>query len=823
MLRSYLIIALRNLKRNKGFSFINILGLAIGITASLFIFQYVLFERSYDRFHKNGDQIYRLIQQLTFNNIELAPESLTMTALGPALKRQLPEVIEYARLYQDNKENFIVSYHPEDGSTPIELMERRVFYADASFMRMFSFPMLMGEPETLTEPNNLLISENLAKKIFGPDWRSSETLGKTITLNGEEDFIVSGIFQNVPGNSHIKFDVLASIRTFYKFVDLDTTMGFSRTYLMINQGADIKKLETKIKQMAFDLSSEYIKRNQYNIKGEIYLQPIKNAHLHSFDYQNETEVRGSLTTVRFLTITACFILILAWINYINLATAWAIKRAKEVGIRKVIGAQKRQLIKQFLLEALLINFLSIIIALSLYQTGYSFFINLVGKSIPISSLIGKTWFLAGLFVILMLGTLLSGGYPAFILSSYKVAKIVKVNFHSSRRGKVLRKSLIVFQFVISIGLITGTFFTYNQLKFMKSQEKGFDISQKLIIRAPRLVDDNYRNRYEEFKQSVKQIAEVNEVTASLIAPGDAFKTGSNPIYRKGEPDNKFFISVNCVDEDYLETYGIRVLYGRAFSREFVSDKTAAIITKSLAMKLGYDPVETALQDEIVQWDDELHIIGIIEDIKMTTFKHETKGIMFILPSSENRYIGFKGWKFNYFTVDFQNTSDISENISRIEKIYKDSFSGNPFDYFFLDQYFNDQYKAEKRYTELFTASSCLSILIACLGLFGLSKFLLLQRTKEIGIRKVLGAPLKSILIMLSQDYIKLIIISGIIAIPISYAGVHNWLENYAYRTNLSWHVFLIPVLIVIGIALLTISYQSIKTARTNPAHILQDE
>jgi putative ABC transport system permease protein len=530
--------------------------------------------------------------------------------------------------------------------------------------------------------------------------------------------------------------------------------------------------------------------------------------------------------VHFLFITACFILILAWINYVNLSTARAVKRAKEVGIRKVVGAGRRQLITQFLLEALLINLLSLVVAITLYQLCFPYFTNLVQKDILLSDLLSAPWFLAGIVLVLVLGTLLSGGYSAFVLSSFKAVNIMKGKFYASARGILLRKSLIVFQFVISVGLIAATFGVFQQLLFMKNHEMGYDMAQKLVVRTPSITDENYGPRYESFKTALQKLGGVGRVTASHLSPGDN-NTGDQFVFNTKQPEIRQVFSINPVDYDYLEIYDIQLLYGRGFSREFPSDKDAAVITEEVALQLGFDPVETALQEKLMiaegWWDKAVNIIGIAKNINLRSLKFEQPGVIFLLGKDSQAWYTFSFIQLNYFTVELDNISPLTEILASIEELYKNHFPANPFEYFFLDDYFNAQYRAEEQFGKVFTAASGLAIFIACLGLFGLSAFMVRQRTKEIGIRKVMGASIQNILLLLSKDYIKLVCLAGLIALPIAYFSLHQWLESYMVRIELSWWLFLIPVMIVISIALCTVSFQTIKAALTNPAKVLHND
>jgi len=824
MIRNYLIIAYRNLWHNKVYALINIFGLAIGLTAALFIFQYVQFERSYDSFHENADNIYRVIVHITLNGKQLPPQHFSAGAVPFAAKNECPEVVEYTRINYTREPDHIITYYPADGSDPLEFLEQKIYAADAAFMEMFSFPMIVGDPAALEEPNNLLLAESMAKKLFGENWKDAEPIGKMVMMDGEENFTVQGIFEDIPENSHIKFDGLTSIENLDK--EIDTNWGRPiPAYLQVDPTSDIPALEEKLVKLTYKhIGNRY--KHELNIDTfTVTLQPVRDTHLHSFGYGNDSEVRGSYATVQFLSITAFFILFLAWINYVNLSTARAVKRAKEVGIRKVVGAGRRQLITQFLLEALVINTLSLVVALTLYQICFPYFTNLIQKELPTISLVKEPWFMISIGLILILGTLMSGGYSAFVLSSFKAVSTMKGKFHTSARGILFRKSLIVFQFVISVALIIGTFSVYQQLIFMRNYEIGYDVSQKLIIQAPKITNEDFGDHYESFKNTLQGSSDVSQITASYLLTGDVRIKGHHLISSEKHPENKRVFQLTAVDEDYLKTFDIQMLHGRGFSREFPSDINAVVITEDVAIKIGFDPVASALQEklELVWLNKEFVVIGIARDINLRSLKAESEGVIFMLRQDPQEVGIGSHSQFEYFAIEMDNTLHMEETLASIEELYKSYFPGNPFTYFFLDEHYNALYRTEEKFGKVFTAASGLAIFIACLGLFGLSAFMVRQRTKEIGIRKVLGASIQNILLLLSKDFIKLVCIAGIIALPVAYFSLHQWLKSYMYRIELSWWLFLIPVMIVIGIALCTVSFQTIKAALTNPAKVLHNE
>jgi putative ABC transport system permease protein len=825
MFKNYLITAFRNLKHDKFYALLNILGLAISITAAFFIFQYVQFERSYDTFHVNADNIYRLTGNLTINGIEQPPEHSGISTFPPAVKNEFPEVIEYARLTQRGMDNCVISYEPENGHQPSGFMVEKVYYAEPSFMEIFSFPVLAGDPVTgLEAPYSLLLSERLAKMFFGSNWQAADPIGKVLTINGDDSYMITGIFQDIPENSHIKFDVLLSLITLKDALDYDTEWVSSfPSYLLIDPSADIKHVEAKLMQIHERLFGELFRKLNIDTV-QWKLQPVRDTHLYSGHFKEEPEVRGSATTVDFLFLIGIFILMLAWINFINLSSARAVTRSKEVGVRKAIGAARWQLVVQFLLEAFLINGLSLLFSIVLYLSCYPIFIGTVQKDIPLLYLLGEPFMLIVTAVLLLLGTLLSGGYSAFVLSSYKVIKVLKGKLHATSKGLLLRKSLIVFQFMISIGLIIATNIVYHQLMFMKNHDMGYDMSQKLIVRAPK-VTQNDVHQYESYKIALQQLPEVASVTASHLSPGDRRGKGDGFTSTLKQPEKGTWFSVNTVDEEYLQTYDIDILHGRGFSKDFPADQEAAVITEEVALVLGYDPVDRALQEKILinhgEVEKEVTVIGIANDVNLYSLKLEQTGVIFLL--EENRDIAQNVRPINYFSIDMANLTHITESVESIEEIYKSHFPGNPFIYFFLDDYFNAQYLAEEQFGKVFTWASGLAIFIACLGLFGLAAFQVQKRSKEIGIRKVLGANIPDIWLLLAKDLLKALLIASIIGIPLINYFMKSWLEEFVYKIPLSWWMFVLPVLLMILIALLTVSQHLGKAARLNPVKLLRYE
>lgn len=824
MLRNYLLIAFRNLWHDNVYALINIVGLAIGLTASFFIFQFAQFENSYDNFHANADNIYRLIYQVNREVID-PPEHRMFSNVAPALKREIPEIVEYTSLYfEEETHNYAFSSHNKDSNEPNVFLVEKVFYADASFMPMFSFPMITGNPAScLREPNSVIVSERLAAKLFGNTWPGEDPTGRLVTINGTDEYMVTGVFKNIPENSHIKFEALLSLTTLKETLHYDTEWFYPfRVYFELDPNSNPDDVVAKIVQWEDKHMRVMFEKYNYH-SSTVSLQPLKDVHLHSMGFDAETEVRGSYATVKFLWTAGIFILALAWVNYVNLSTARAVKRSREVGVRKVVGAARGQLIIQFLLEACLINLLSLIVSIMLYQLLFPVFANLVQKRIPVDSLLQTPWLLGGIALMLLSGTLLSGGYAAFVLSSLKAVNMIKGRFYGSSKGVLLRKCMIVFQFAVSVALIIGTITLYRQLQFMKNNEKGFDMTQKLMVRAPVITNEYYGQHYEKFKNSLMDLPYVSQVSASGVSPGDLRKGPS--ILNRKKPENEMWMPVNSIDYEYFDSYKITILHGRKFSRDFSSDKDAVLISERGALQLGFNPTETALHQKIVldpQWvDKEVEIIGIVRDLSLYSLHLEQTGVIFQLGIYEGEITPH--WPFRHFTIELATSENLKDQIEYVEALYNKSFPGNPFDYFFLDDYFNAQYHTEEQFGKIFTTASGLAIFIACLGLFGLSTFMVEQRAKEISIRKVLGASLQNILVLLTHDYVRLVFIAALLALPFAYKILTLWLESYMYQVGLTWWSFIIPVVLVLSVALLTVSVETARAAITNPAETLQRE
>lgn len=809
MLHNYLIIAWRNIQKNRLFSFINILGLAVGMAACLLILQYVIFETSYDQFHKRGSRIFRIVVQ--------SPEEETYVAtasapLGPVLKAEFPEIENTVRVLYTAGLVRIINGSSNGQAT---YSEEGFAYVDAAFLDLFSYPLLTRQAKSvLDEPNSISISQAYAKKYFG----NEEAVGKVLTFidqYGEHTCTVRGVLQDVPRNSHLQFHALLSISTlnnttnpWAKLSSWNWTTFY--TYVQLTEGATPQQLADKF--------PDFIKKMGADPTSKMALQRMSGIHLHS-NLPAEAGVNGNSKLVYFLTTIAFFILIIAWVNYINLSTARSIDRAKEVGIRKVSGSSRRQLMGQFLLEALLLNAMALVLAITLVQIFQPLFNSLTSK--PLSILLLNTYSVCILLLALFIvGAFLSGAYPALVLSSFKPVQVLKGRYSGNMRGVVLRKALVVFQFAASVALITGTFTVYTQLMYMRNKDLGMNISQLLIIKAPSVRGNEFARDVKTYKTEMGRYPAVSKVTASQSIPGKGYNwysTGFRQQNREMNPAQKY--SAFYVNNDYFETYQIDLLAGYSFSPASpMEGENKEIIINEIALKqLGFSAPEEAINQPLYNGDTrEGRIIGVIK-----AYHHES------LKNTMEAMVIFRSDWAGYFTLRIQSgegaIKTIAQTIETAKKNYEYLFPGNPFEYFFLDDFFGQKYQADRQFGQVFGLFAALAVIVACLGLFGLASFTITQRTKEIGIRKVLGASERGILLLLSKDFAKLVLLANIVAWPLAYLGMEQWLQNYPYRIELKPWLFIIPALLILLTALLTISIQTIKTARSNPVNSLRNE
>jgi putative ABC transport system permease protein len=803
MFQNFFKTALRNLVKHKAFSAINIFGLAIGIAACLMILQYVRFERSYDDFQVNGDRIFRL-QQNRYNEGKLSTQWAAGSAgIGVAVKESLPEVEAFARLKQADG---LVTYEKN------KFREEKMYFANDGFLPMFSYNVIQGKKEgALKEPNTAVITSAIAKKYFG----NEDPMGKVIRLNDEADFKVTAVVADMPVNTHLKFSVLLSYPTYVALTspDAETTFNWDGflTYVLLKEGTDPKKVEAKIPQVVEKrVGEEYKKRNEWV---EYKLQPLKDIHLSS-NYMSEAEANGDGKAVNFLLIISIFIIVIAWINYINLSTARSLERAREVGVRKVMGSYRLQLIRQFLFESLLINFLAVVLAFILVIASLPLFNSLTGKELTFS-LIADSNFWIALVVIFIGGTFLSGLYPAFVLSSFRPIEVLKGNLAKTAHGAWLRQALVIIQFAASVALMVGTYSIYRQLNYMKSQELGVQIDQTLVLRGPAVTDSTYGAKLVAFKNELLRHPGIRKVTASSDVPGNKVGWNAGGVRLVGSDPNKSQqYRVFGVDYDFINAYGLKVLKGRDFDEKFASDSSAVVFNEAAIKLLGVSKPEDALNKKIDFWGEEFTIIGIVSNHHQESLKQDYDAYIFrFFPDADN-----------YYSLKIApGAGSVTDIVKTAEKEWTTFFPGNPFEYFFLDDHFAAQYKADDQFGKTFALFAILAIIVACLGLFGLASFVTTQRTKEIGIRKISGASISAIVVLLTRDFIKPILIAFAIATPITYYLLKQWLENYAFRMDVSFWMFFIPCFAILLIAMITVSTQTIRAASANPVKSLRTE
>ena len=809
--------------KNKVFSVVNIFGLAIGMAACFFIYEYVRFESGYDRFHKKAADIYRVNISFAGSFGNNAAMSTNHPATGPAMKADFPEVVDFARVVSPSifMSASTVSYTDPQSNT-ITFNQEKLYIADASFLTMFSFPFVAGDPaQALSEGKSIVISQTMAHKYFGKE----NPLGKTLSLNRQLPLKVTGIFRDVPENSHIKFDMLVSLKTMGDKLGYDN-WGWPEfyTYVLLAPGTDPKKLEAKFPSFIDKYLAD--KMRALNFRTFFHLQPVLDIHLKN-DALNGPEANGSQREVYFLSIIGIFILVIAWINYINLSTAKSVERAKEVGLRKVVGARRIQLAVQFIMESIIINFLALVLAMLIVAVCFPYFGPYIGKNISqgtLSSGLGHTpGFWLALVAVFLAAAFAVGAYPALVLSAYKPSLVLKGNFFRSDKGIFLRKALVGFQFVLSILLIAGTITVYRQLSFMQNESLGYNKDQIVVVKAPPALDSTFTYKINSFKKQLLANAFITDVATSSDIPGKLV-TGRNSIRRASEDKTHNFITyITEVDEYFTKAYQMELAAGRNFVRQDTSNifravnKTRVIVNEKVIKALGYKSDEAAIHQNVVfsYGPGEINgeIIGVLKNYHQRSLKEAYDPILYLYPSSNN---------WSYFSMNVR-TDHLQQHLSYIQDLYKGVFSGNPFEYFFLNEYFDRQYASDQQFGKVFGLFTVLAIFVACLGLLGLSSFVVKLRTKEIGIRKVLGATIYSLLILFTRDFVKLVCIATIIAMPITYFMVNRWLSNYAFHIHLSWLIFVMPPLLLLAISLITISTQSIRTALSNPVKSLKTD
>lgn len=817
MIKNHFKTALRNLLKRKKTTILNALGLIIGMVSCLLIFQYVSYEKSFDTFQEKSSQIYR-VRLDEYKEGKLEWQSATSyPGIGPTIKREYKEVENYCRLM--DKE--IIFSNTQNNIT---YKEKKGYYADPSAITMLGVQLLhkLGN-KMLDAPNQVIISEKLAMKYF----RTTNAIGKSLRIHSpdassESSFQVTGVFKEYPTNAHLIIDYLISYETLVAEMraqgdnNNSANTSFSwydiYTYIQLNNTTEIQSFEEKLSAFTdkYINSQQGFKENR--IVDKLALIALPDIHLYS-NANQEAEMNGNGKLVYFLFLIAIFIIIIAWVNYINLSTARSVERAKEVGIRKVVGASRRGLIRQFTLESILLNLLALIFALVIAWFLCPLFNSMMGRVNDVSFRI-NLYYTILFFGIFTVGTLVSGLYPAFQLSAYKPVSVLKGVFKNTAAALSLRKALIILQFSISIFLIIGTIIVYQQVQYMRKQSLGLNIQQTLVLEGARSVKDSlYQGNYQTFKNELLKLPHVKGVTASTDVMGQEIYW-TRGVKKIGPETNDVTFYLLGIDYDFVPQFDLKLLEGRNLSKEFISDEhgKSVLINENGLSRLGFKNAKEAVGQQITMGNDPLTIVGVLKNYHHLGLQRNIDPQLFLYrPNARNSY-----------SIKL-STNDIADDLTAIKEAWKQQFPEDPFKYFFLDDFFNQQYKADQQFGSMFTVFSLLAILIASFGLLGLSSYNILLRTKEIGIRRVLGASIKQIVYVLSKDFMLLIMIAIIIAVPIAIWVMSSWLQGYAYRIQMSWLVFAGGSALAVCIAIVTVGAQAIKAAINKPVTSLRND
>ena len=724
-------------------------------------------------------------------------------AVGSKLKANFPEIEDFVKVVGNG--SILATYKDQ------KLTMDKTYFAGNSFFNIFSYSLLSGDPKTaLLEPNTAVITETVAKKLFG----NAEPVGKLVSFSYDAPIKITGVMKDFPVNTHFKCDVLLSYATLMKFVgpknDLDNEWrnDGALTYLLLKPGTNPKILEAKFVPY---VNKEYSAFKSSGDGAVYHLQPIQSIHLYSH-LMLEAEPNGDGKSVYLLAGIAIFVIIIAWINYINLATARGIGRAKEVGVRKTLGSAKFQLVMQFMLEAMLLNGLAVLMAIALIIVFLPVFSAISGEYLSLTLLLTPAFWLAviGLF---LSGSFFSGFYPAIILSNFKPVDVLKGKLSASSAGILLRKGMVIFQFAASIFLLIGSFTVYRQIDYMEKQKLGVNIDQTLVIKPPLAKVDSFYRSMKAFKTESMRDPAVKSVTVSTSIPGEPVGWNAGGIKLTGTPESagKQYRIIGG-DYDYLKAYGAKLVAGRVFSKDFSTDPHAVVFNQKAVEQMGFAKPEQALGRQIDFWGQVYTIIGVVENYHQQSLHDAYDALIFRCIPDIRGNVSVK-----------VGTAGLTQTIATLKNNWKAFFPGDEFTYFFLDQHFNEQYHADKQFGQVFAAFTGIGIFVACLGLFGLVSYTIVQRTKEIGIRKVLGSSVNGILKLLYRDFALLVVIAFLVSAPLGWYASHQWLQTYAFRINITWTLFVVPFIVVLMVAFATVSWLSVKAALMNPVKSLKTE
>lgn len=816
MIRNNLLLALRNFRKRKSFTLINVLGLTVGMTVSLLILTYAKYELSYDEMHSRSSDIYRVSVDVYNGETLQLQDAQCYPAVGGMAIETFPEIEKYAMVRHIGRLLFKrdnISYN-----------EDLAYFASADWLQVFDLEMISGDRETsLDQPDMVVISESTAKKYFGEE----DPMGKMLTLIPDSDgveLMVNGVFKDAPDNIHLKFEILVSYATAVKYLEweYDNWNGNNEFMYLLSSQPDLLKTDFLDR-----FNAEFIRRNGEDVEELLTIQSLTDIHLNS-DKTFEIEANGNIQIVNILLAVAAFVLVIAWVNYINLATAKALDRGKEVGVRKVLGSSKTALVSQFMTESLLINFFSLVLTITCIQGILPIFSEMAGVDLKFNVL-KDTSLLLQLVGLFLLGSIAAGIYPSLVLSNFQALKVLTGKFKDSKNGLVLRKGLVVFQFAMTMLLLIGTITIYKQVNHMRSQDLGVNLEQTIVIQSP-IVPESQATQEQKrrlFKSELQSMPQVNMVSYSqtLFGQGTIDMNTTNGLYsvenEMGDGNTFYFFSV---DANFVPAFEMELLAGESFDEELeqLFDSTnytyqRILINETARAIFGFQTNEEAIGKKIHRWNRKFSIAGVLKDYNHHSLKSTVDPTIIFY----DKY----GISAGYISIKI-NGSDGASYKSMVDQVklkYNEIYPSSDFDYYFLDERFNQQYKADQQFGQVFTTFAGFAIFISVLGLFGLVLFEIQQRMKEIGVRKVLGATPKEIIQLLSKTFLKLIGLAILVAIPISYFGIQDWLNGYASRIEVSWLLFVLPAVVLVLVAMITIAVQANIAANKNPIKALRYE
>jgi len=805
MIRNFLMVAFRNLWKNKLFSLINIFGLTIGMAACLLILVYVYFERSYDSYHERSNEIYRLRYERVSETGEAVRFASCCPPAAPRMRDQFPEVEIVARCFTRQ-----ATFTFNDDR---KFIEDQNFFVEQEYFDIFNYEFIAGDAKNgIREANSCYISESTAQKYFGDE----DPIGKIISRDRQLNFKVTGVYKDFPENSHMQIDIALSYPNLWDIYgrDIENSWGDSGfyTFFILRPGTNMDAFKTKLANLVETEWGEALKH--YKLNAYLIPQKLTDIHLNSH-FQQELKTNGDKQTVNFLFIIAIFIIIIAWVNYINLSTARSLTRAREVGLRKVVGAAKSQLMGQFFMETLVLNLIAIILAIGLLEIIQPAFSQIT--NIPKNYLLfNQLWFWLCIVILFSVGVVLSGVYPILVLSSYKPISALKGKIGNSTKGISLRKLLVIFQVVMALILMTSTFTVFNQISYLKSKALGLSIENVIAVKAPRIRNDSsIRIKMASFKEELLKAPNISKASVVTEIPGRQIYWDAGGIMPAGTQDSKNYQIIG-IDYDFVDLFNVQLLAGRNFSKDFVTDEKQALIFNETAVKwMGFESAEKAIGERVNYWGNIYNIIGVFKDYHQQSPKQDFEQHIYrYLPTGRD----IRGM----ISIKIHN-QNVGSTINHIEELYSEFFPGNPFNFVFVDEYYNQQYKSDQMFGTVFGVFAILALFITTMGVLGLTSFMIEQRTREISIRNVLGADLYRILFLFGKEFLYIILISFVIASPLSYLGLSSWLESFNLRMSLGLELFIAPLIITLLLTGTTIWVLVLFASRKNPVETMRYE